>query len=205
MRLRSALKLCTHFTGDSKEMLRRPSSPDNKVFVPRLGLGAPLRQQQSFASLKETERRYTVPVNVQDRCRSAKPSVFTSLRPCRPDLASITLQVLHHQVLHRGVQCSSSVSVASALLLVFRVDDGTPQRSFLFSLQFVLPLKRQIFQFEKFSEQLLRQTAWEVQKLKSNLWSLSKRSELCQKCVPSVGGLCSSFCKGCSTQPVVMH
>lgn len=117
-------KLCTHSTGSSRELPRRLSIFKKEIFVLGLCLRAPPGLQQPFVSLEKTTRQYTVPLQVQNFEKAAKPNVNTGLSPCRPRSTPASLQVLHHQLSRQNVPSSSSVAVVSVLPIVFHVDDG---------------------------------------------------------------------------------
>lgn len=105
-------------TGSRKVVLQRPSIPHNGIVVSSLRLCVWLRQQQCFAGIRKTTRRYTVPIHVQDLRKPAKLNVHMSLRPCRPHSVSNTLQILQPKRSHRRVQSVFKTLVAFLIVLV---------------------------------------------------------------------------------------
>lgn len=110
--------MCTDFNGVSKEVPPGRFIPDVKTVVSRLRLCVSYRQQQSFARFDKKARRYTVPVEVQDCPKPAKPHVQTSLDLGPPLFTSLTVQIVHQQLSGRNVpsfqrlgRCSTAARV----------------------------------------------------------------------------------------------
>lgn len=100
---------------------------------------------------------------------------------------------------------ASSLLVVSAPLFFSYVDNGTPQSSVFLRSHLVLSLKPQTHELQKLHKRLLRQSVGAVKKLNKVLWSLSRRSDLCQNHLPAVGTFCNSLRKDRRTQPVPVH
>lgn len=147
-RPRRNLRVCTHFVGSEKVVPQQLSNSDNTTVGPRLCIRTgPHQQRPSSGSLK-TAKRYPARVWAQHRRKLSKLRVRIWSRTCRSISASITLQILHHQLRRRSLQRSSSVSASSVPLLVSHVDDEVPKRLNLLRSQFNLPAKRQTWEFQ---------------------------------------------------------
>lgn len=120
---------------------RRTLHPNDDLIVPRLILRAPLRQQQSSASVWKTARRYHVLVQVQSCPKPAESHVHASLSPCGLHSAPITLRVFHHSLSHRSLPSFSRALVVSVPLLISYIGDGALLRLDLFRLQLALPIE----------------------------------------------------------------
>lgn len=123
----------------------------------------------------------------------------------RSHSASITLRKVHHQLSCRDAPSSSSVPVASILLLVFPPVSGIPKCSVLLRSQLVIPPGRRAYEIRTLHKWLFRQSVQIVQRLKTKFQSLTKRFELHKTTVLRLSRFCSLFRKKRRSQPMLVH
>lgn len=177
----------TRLTRSSADVIRPLLISDTKLSPLCLRLRSAPRQQQFSASFGSTEKGYFVSVQVQDSCKPAKQNFHTSLSPCRPRPAPITLRVFHHQLSSSTVSSSSSRLDAPCQLPVFHVDDEIAQLLAFLRPHLLLPVKCQAHELQKVYKWLQRQTTMVLQRPEKTFWILSKRFEPYQDRVTSAG------------------
>lgn len=200
--MRPPLDMKMYFPGSNEEVPPQLSIPDNEIVEPRLCLSAVSSSLQSVLGRLQSDN------SLQSRLKTATSQPSQRLVSARVRAAQNRLQplfMLYQQLSRQSITSASSVSVTSVPLLVSRVADGNPQRSFLLPSQLVLPLKCRMHELQKLFTRQLRQSTAVVQRVKNIPWSLSKRSETLQSRVSLVGSLRSSFHKDRRIQPVLLH
>lgn len=85
-------------------------------------------QQQPPADASKTAPIYTGVIQLHQRSKPASPYPHSCPSPCRPHLLTVTLQVLHEQLVPRILRSSSSVTLSLLTSFIISSDDGVLQR-----------------------------------------------------------------------------
>lgn len=148
------MKACTDLTASGKQVSGRLYLSKNEIVVNHLPFSTQPRKQQYSASFRKTVRRYTALFQVQNSHELAKPNLRTRSSPRHPDLAPVTIGILHQDLSRRSIPYTFIVSLAYMTLCSLHVDNGTARRSVLLRLQFVFRAKSCMHGLQKLSKRL---------------------------------------------------
>lgn len=134
------VEVCVHISNSDKKSILMSARLYLESLYPVFCLHALFSQQRSPPGTQKTEEISSVLIQLQQYNKLAKPHVYSHSVPCRPQLITVSLQVLPKQPVSRCIPSSCSVSLSLLKPLTTQNDDVVlTLLTFLFLWRLLVP------------------------------------------------------------------